>query len=280
MVARLTLLLLAVGLFVAIWSADRPAGSTARDAAGNQTADSKMSKKPRWGDAVRNPVRTDVSSQSPLPPVEASRPRHETAQSTEVSIQRNADRSLTSITAAGSDATTTSNTVESTDRIPLPGGIIPGEYRVVRSDGRVLRLRLSSSELCRRRMSKAESPKDVYLLHDGRVRWYFIRVQPPSETVIARKPDGGDDAHSPAVARKPKPEDRARRSRFARLLQPPRTGVWWIRTTWDRLQTTVFDGAKRSARLGADLVVESLRRMQNGFSRKPRIAAERSPAQR
>jgi len=70
--------------------------------------------------------------------------------------------------------------------MPLPGGITPGEYRVVRSDGRVLELRLTAAELFRRGIPQSEPSRSHYLLHDGRIRWYFIRVETAKTEIVNR----------------------------------------------------------------------------------------------
>lgn len=90
-------------------------------------------------------------------------------------------------------------------RLPLPGGIVPGEYRVVRSDGRTFHLRLSRRELLRRGLPEMRTVREMYLLHDGRVRWYFIRVtdQPLHVTRTPGARGAPSIVRSPARARKP-----------------------------------------------------------------------------
>lgn len=67
--------------------------------------------------------------------------------------------------------------------VPLPGAIVPGEYRLVRSDGFTRLIVITPEELAERGFAETASPRPMYVLHDGRLRWYFIRIQRPEHVL-------------------------------------------------------------------------------------------------
>lgn len=213
MPARVMLLVLTVGLFVAIWSSDR--GRVGKTPA-RQAVAHRPDADPRDVTASRRRRRTPIAAPRPGPQRLAAHstpltPRPKPAVSPRSGVETG--HGVVNPPAAA-HSTTASTSEVSARQIPLPGGLTPGEYRVVRSDGQVMRLRLTSAELARRGLSVPKRPVEFRMLHDGRLRWYFVRissrgalpagfdaVRATNETlkpVVARKP-----SRRPVVAGRP-----------------------------------------------------------------------------
>ena len=73
--------------------------------------------------------------------------------------------------------------------MPLPEGIVPGEYRVVSTTGLVRSITLTRDDLS----SQTEfSARELYQSSDENGRWYFIRLDSnplPAEPAIAERPE-------------------------------------------------------------------------------------------
>ena len=228
MAARVVLLILAVGAFVAIWSSDRRNVNSPRtDAVATfQDADG----------ALQPPgiVLTDAGQRDSAGPDRTEIDEREVAVSRPLPMVPKS-RSLQPVS--------TKDATESHSGIPLPGGITPGRFRVVRSDGRVLRIRLSLTELLGRGIPQTEPPRSLYLLHDGKIRWYFIRVESGKTTVTATTLSPQTDRQTPVaavVASKPRTPVVARKPQSRRNAMR----IWWERNrdivapTIDRMQQT------------------------------------------
>ena len=62
--------------------------------------------------------------------------------------------------------------------MPLPEGLVPGEYRIVDNAGTVRQLTLTLDDLTTYHQSKPKFvARDIYQSQDEHHRWYFIRVQ-------------------------------------------------------------------------------------------------------
>lgn len=228
MAARVMLLILAVGAFVAIWSSDhRNVNSPRTDAAATfQDADG----------ALQPPgiVLTDAGQRDSAGPDRTEIDEREVVVS----------RSLPMVPKSRSlQPVSTEDAIDSHSGIPLPGGITPGRFRVVRSDGRVLRIRLSLTDLLGRGIPQTAPPRSLYLLHDGKIRWYFIRVESEKTTVAAGTISPQPDWKTPVaavIASKPMPPAVARKPQSRRNAMR----IWWERNreivapTIDRMQQT------------------------------------------
>jgi hypothetical protein len=244
MAARVMLLLLAVGVFVAIWSGDRRA--EVRPAT------------PFAQTALQSPKAEGVAV------AERSRPRPMVA-SRERTPGRDRERTPGFPKIPGSCETPA--TAVSHAAVPLPGGITPGEYRIVRSDGRVLELRLTPAELARRGIPRTEQPRSFYLLHDGRIRWYFIRVETARTQIVNR-------AGNPRIARD------TLRSWWSRVRQVETPMIGQLRSAWDALRTGALQAIAESARCSRNAFAVAIERLREAAVRMRRVAAEPRPTRR
>ncbi len=85
--------------------------------------------------------------------------------------------------------------------MPLPEGLVPGEYRVVNNTGTVRHLTLTLDDLTS--YYQAEPifiTRDIYQSEDEEHRWYFVRVQSSDEVKISAVAERGKHIELPAVA--------------------------------------------------------------------------------
>lgn len=165
MAVRAVLLILVVGVFMTIWSEDHNRPEPQR--AGKTLQPSRTHTSTRKAGPTQpalEPVagaRQAVSVEPAVPGVEALRPAE-----------------------SGRQVGQAFQPAESGRRecLPhvLPFTIVPGEYRVVCSDGRVWTLMLTDDDLRANGIPRApDAPLDVYEFCEGPLRWYFIRIQMP-----------------------------------------------------------------------------------------------------
>jgi hypothetical protein len=271
------LLLLAVGVFVAIWSGDRRRPGWVRGDA---------SIPGRRANVLPSTVSTPMALQGAIvkgePVAEARRPHPMVAAvrrpSKAVAVLGNqADGPGRPSYRLVLDSTGTVNIPESPTHnadVPLPGGITPGEYRVVRSDGRVLELRLTLAELSRRGIPQIEPPRSLYLLHDGRIRWYFIRVETAKTEIVHRPAARATTNEVPRVAR-----DVLLRW-WARLGQVHVPAVDQLRFGWDALRTAALQAIADLARRSKNAFADAVDQLRQAAVRMRRVAAESRPARR
>lgn len=330
MPARVMLLVLTVGLFIAIWSSDRgrvgtkPAGDAV---AKNRSRRNHVRRKTR--PASSTPPQQHAARTTPLTPrpkpVVSPLPRDKAGRGVVNSrlvarmkmvgtslrqLLKFAERGLPRVTPVAS-ATTASTSEESARRFPLPGGLTPGVYRVVRSDGRVWRMRLTAAELARRGFVKPKAIADMRMLHDGTHRWYFIRVASAKipgiyvrrtksmrSPVVARRPVWIDASKSPGSAnavatpkipaifvrrsntnRKPVVAQRPMLKDRSKSLGSSNVADWFAR--WDASLRTVRADVialpGRAGRMWWAAFRQSLDRWSNRAMQPPRTAGKKHP---
>lgn len=282
MAARVMLLILVVGVFIALWAGDR------------------------HSDCECKPAHTEQ-------PVEAPKPKHHTHQfgldedvlsaaidAAEVGANLAETDTLTSLEteiptiwniifdwcerhAAGPEkravavATTIATPVMKLDRIPLPGGITPGDYRIVCSDGNVCRMQITEDELRRRDMPVDASPKSFYHLHDGRCRWYYIRMETENVQLT-----NNDDKRSPVIAAKPAvvaPKPRPNGfppGWWSQPLptQPLSTARQWIADGAVRTQDGIAAATTTILRGWQEMTSASMQALRQAAGMPPRLSAE------
>lgn len=326
MPARVMLLVLTVGLFIAIWSSDRgrvgtkPAGDAV---AKNESRRNHARRKTRPASSTRpqrHAARTTPLTPrpkpvvSPLPRKEAGRGVVNSRLVARSYVVGTSLRQLLKFVERGlprvmpvAPATTASTTEESARRFPLPGGLTPGVYRVVRSDGRVWRMRLTAAELSRRGFAKPKRVADMKMLHDGTHRWYFIRVasakipgnfvqrtksnRPP---VVAQRPMLTDASKSPGSAngvttseipgifnrqpnsiRRPVVAQRPVSKGRTKSLGSSSVADWFAR--WDASLRTIRALPGRAGRLWWSGMRQGIERWSNRAMQPPRTAGKKHP---
>ena len=167
MAARAMLLILAVGLFMAIWSGDHNRPKP-------ESADPPVAARKPWDEcAITN---------RPSPPDESADDGESSfgifAWWGEIRQPPDTVRASDSHESAVED----SDWVAAHGPFPLPGRIATGDYRVVCSDGQVWHLNLSESDLQERGIPGDTAPRPSYEVSIGRLRWYFIRVTLPGNS--------------------------------------------------------------------------------------------------
>jgi hypothetical protein len=158
---RITLLALAAGLFALIWTHDRPAPRTGI----NPPAELAQAAKPSQSVIVSRPV-SQVQTVIPMPEV-------------------------------AMDEAWMFNDCG----MPLPPGIVPGEYRGVSNTGLVREFTLTLDDLQTYRGRETHFvTRDIYQSETESLRWYFIRVQSESAETMPVIPERGGHIIIPAVA--------------------------------------------------------------------------------
>ncbi len=89
--------------------------------------------------------------------------------------------------------------------MPLPEGLVPGEYRVVDNTGTVRQLTLTLDDLTTYYQTVPNFiTRDIYQSQDEHRRWYFIRVQSSQEVKFPVVAERGKHVEPPAVAERGK----------------------------------------------------------------------------
>lgn len=188
MPARIMLLLITIGVFVAAWSSDehRPTGQPHSQpgfqlppehqanerksqtmhipGSSNLSVVERLTRgyrawRSQWDDTIARINRESswTAIEDDAPPVAAAKP---------------ASLLPEEPTTTGIDAT-----------IPLPVDLAPGEYRIVNHLGEVRRRRFSPSELAARGIPFVVPRQNLYSVQASQSRWYFIRIDQPERLV-------------------------------------------------------------------------------------------------
>lgn len=161
MTLRITLLVLATGFFALIWTHDRPAAEPGI----SRSADLAQTVKSSGLEFLSRPV-SQIQTVIPMPEVPQD------------------------------DAWMYGDC-----EMPLPEGIVPGEYRAVSNTGIVREFHLTLDDLKTYRGTKSEFvTRDIYESQTESLRWYFIRVQAESSDILPVIAERGGHVILPAVA--------------------------------------------------------------------------------
>lgn len=239
MTLRITLLVLATGLFSLIWINDRQAplpASHETDAIARRTE--KLDQPTARNERVKISRGLAASWKRSYRPMGLAARRYLEEQLAEASRQFQ-DRASDEFTVQKASAE------ESLiPEMPLPLGILPGEYRAVSHTGIVIHLSLTREQLPRQDQFLAQ---DVYQSQGEKLRWYFIRVEPESEQIAPAVAERHGKRNLPAVAERSRSEriqEQAGRlvlkagqsmiSRIARLLEDRQPAAQSVRSLLTR----------------------------------------------
>jgi hypothetical protein len=241
MTLRITLLVLVTGLFALIWTHDQPAPTTGPELAakGDQPANIAMSQaEASWNarDSLAQWRNRDFLAKANRQLADAwvtSKKRLVQAGGEWMNDQ--AARTVPQIRQWLAARMTQPVSESNIPEMPLPAGIVPGEYRAVSNTGMVRHLFLTLDDL----QPAANVPiefvtRDVYESGDESLHWYFIRVQSQPSLAVPVIAERGRHILIPAVAeRSPMPGIERQASQIivqagerlaARLMRLMRTG--------------------------------------------------------
>ena len=198
MTLRITLLVLATGLFSLIWINDRQAPLPA---SGETAAIARRADKPDQPTATNERVkiwrRLAASWKRSYRPMGHAARRYLEEQLAEVSLRFQDRRS-------GETRVATASAEEPLiPEMPLPLGILPGEYRAVSHTGIVIHFTLTEEQLKGRGDFIAQ---DVYRSQSAKLRWYFIRVQPETAAIAPAVAERHGQRILPAIAERSRSE--------------------------------------------------------------------------
>lgn len=168
MTLRITLLVLVTGFFAAIWTHDRPALPTGLDSTAEipQTAKPVGSELSVLSDSIIGQPVSQVQTVIPMPevPMDEAWMFHDC-------------------------------------QMPLPEGIVPGEYRAVSHTGIVREFTLTLNDLKTHQGTNADFvTRDIYESKSDTLRWYFIRVQSETGEILPVIAERGTHITLPAIA--------------------------------------------------------------------------------
>lgn len=197
MTLRITLLVLVTGLFALIWTQDQPrpaqepraavaepapAPTPAKAVETGGTEMSLSSLKSEWLSGIKGGLEQALDKTCQV---------LEAAGRDWAKMQlANAARQVQLWMLAKAEGSVTVTEIAAQDfGMPLPEGIVPGEYRVVSTTGLVRSITLSRDDLS----CQAEfSAREIYQSSDENGRWYFIRLTSnplPMEPAIVERPE-------------------------------------------------------------------------------------------
>lgn len=234
MPTRLSILLVAISLFAALWSYDAAMDPVPRDdnphASRHRTAiavltdphaptgmplriaqpsvESLAHRQHQTVSDVSTPSHSVESPSAGLCPAEADdcRAALEPVSAEPETSETNAI-AVTAITideAALAGSTGHVASASTANPFPLPPTITAGDYRVVSNHGDVHQLHLSIADLSGAGIADVFPPQPAYLTQDGETRWYFIRIDEMEEPANDQRPDSlaTDDVIDPAIQRR------------------------------------------------------------------------------
>ena len=141
--------------------------------------------------------------------------------------------------------------------MPLPDGLVPGEYRVVSNTGVVQRLTLTLEDLTAYHQTQPTFiTRDTYQSQDEHHRWYFIRVQSSEDLIVPVIAERGKHVELLAVAE--------------RGVHPPRPAVAERDESWrtQQLAGQIILRAGRDMARGLSAAVKNRRKLGRLFRRE------------
>lgn len=176
MTLRITLLVLATGFFALMWTHDRPAPKPAAELA-----------------QAKHPVESETTVASDA--IADDRAQFENRFAQAVSHFE----PVLPMPVIPMDEAWMFNDCQ----MPLPLGMVPGEYRAVSNTGLVREFKVTLDDITTYRGMNAEfQTREIYESESETLRWYFIRVQTDSAEIMPVIAERGGHVVLPAVAQR------------------------------------------------------------------------------